>query len=237
MKSYTIHLIRQGLTAGNEEGRYIGSTDLPLSSNGAERLEKLRGRYSYPGAKIYFCSPQKRALQTLSLLYPQAKPVRIEDFSECDFGDWEGKTAKEIAGRDPEFGQWVSGSGSQVTPPHGESSAVFLHRVCAAFEKIAGWMMRSGAVDAVMVVPGGVLMSILSAYGLPKAKFYDWMTEDGRGYSMRITPGLWMRSMVGEVYAKLPEGERERDDRDHIILNLTRKAAEEAFREKKPGKE
>ena len=52
---------------------------------------------------------------------------------------------------------------------------------------------------------GGVIMTILSAYGIPKAGFYDWIVGNGCGYSVRITPGLWMRDKVMEVYAKVPK--------------------------------
>jgi alpha-ribazole phosphatase len=209
LKSYTIHLIRHGLTAGNAEGRYIGSTDLPLSAEGIKRLKKLAKKAPYPKADVYFCSPLKRCTQTMKILYPEAKPILMNDLRECDFGEWEGKTAKEIAAKDPAFARWIAGEGKEVVPPGGESGAQFFQRTCAAFEKIVKGLMTSGITSAVIVAHGGSLMSILSAYGLPRAEFYDWMTESGCGYSMRIMPDLWMRSMVGEVYAKIPETEKE----------------------------
>lgn len=236
MKSYTVHLIRHGLTKGNEEGRYIGSTDLPLSAEGEGRLRALRAKGPYPQAQAFFTSPLKRCVQTLNVLYPSAKPIVIDDLRECSFGAWEGKTAQEIATDDPMFARWIAGGGGQVTPPGGESGGAFAQRVCAAFEKIVEGLMRSGTTSAVIVTHGGALMSILAAYGLPKAKFYDWMTECGCGYSMRITPGLWMRSMVGEVYSKIPGGGRLPGEPVHdggvMMMDIAREAAERAFGEK-----
>lgn len=233
MKSYTIHLIRHGITAGNEEGRYIGSTDLPLSEAGGRRLKSLAAKYPYPQAEAYFVSPLKRCVQTMKILYPQAKPILIDDFRECGFGAWEGKTAKEIAADDPAFARWISGQGKEVTPPGGENGGVFLQRTCAAFEKIVKGLMTSGITSAVIVAHGGTLMSILSAYGLPRARFYDWMTESGCGYSMRITPGLWMRSMVGEVFAKIPAEEQKDEGDGAVMIDLAREAAEKAFGKQK----
>lgn len=233
MKSYTIHLIRHGITAGNEEGRYIGSTDLPLSEAGGRRLKSLAAKYPYPQAEAYFVSPLKRCVQTMEILYPQAKPILIDDFRECGFGAWEGKTAKEIAADDPAFARWISGQGKEVTPPGGENGGVFLQRTCAAFEKIVKGLMTSGITSAVIVAHGGTLMSILSAYGLPRARFYDWMTESGCGYSMRITPGLWMRSMVGEVFAKIPAEEQKDEGDGAVMIDLAREAAEKAFGKQK----
>ena len=226
------------MTAGNEEGRYVGSTDLPLSEAGARRLKALAAKYGYPQAGAFFCSPLRRCTETMRILYPEAKPILIDGFRECSFGEWEGRTAKEIAAKDPAFAKWISGQGEPVTPPGGENGGAFLQRTCAAFEKVVQGLMASGITSAVVVAHGGTLMSILSAYGLPRAKFYDWMTDSGCGYSMRITPGLWMRSMVGEVFAKIPQGEAKDTGDGVMMIDLARQAAEKAFggEEKNPEK-
>ena len=114
MQSYTIHLIRHGVTEGNLLGQYIGSTDLPLAREGIDRLRKLAERGGYPTAQAYYCSPLLRCRETLSLLYPGVEPTVIDGFRECDFGQWEGKTAKQLAEEDPHFLEWME-SGSQAT--------------------------------------------------------------------------------------------------------------------------
>ncbi|XOQ47311.1 MAG: Alpha-ribazole phosphatase [Eubacteriales bacterium] len=234
MKSYTIHFIRHGLTEGNLLGQYIGSTDLPLADEGVAQLENLKRLYTYPKAQIYYCSPMLRCVQTLRILYPEAQPMLVDDLRECDFGDWEGKTAEEIAAQDERFSEWMEG-GKAVTPPNGESGGAFMQRVCAAFERIVESMLRSGMNSAVIVAHGGTIMSILSAYGIPKANFYDWMTESGCGYSLRITPGLWMRSMVAEVYDTIPPREVSTPDDGRMVIDLAREAADRAYG-KKEGK-
>ena len=63
----TITLIRHGQTEGNRRHWYYGSTDLPLSQEGAEELERLAEEKIYPsaeGAKI-FTSGMTRTNQTL----------------------------------------------------------------------------------------------------------------------------------------------------------------------------
>ena len=97
-------------------------------------------------------------------------------------------------------------------------------------------MLRSGTTSAVVVAHGGTLMSILSAYGIPRASFYDWMTENGCGYSMRITPGLWMRSMVAEVYDTIPAGRSAQGSDEKFIVDLAREAADRAFKKDGPGR-
>lgn len=229
MKSYTIHLIRHGITEGNLRGQYVGRTDLPLAQEGIDRLRQLKCLNPYPTAQAYYSSPLKRCLQTMEILYPGVKPVLVDGLRECDFGDWEGKTAEELV-HGIDFAEWVK-SNKSVTPPNGENGGVFMQRVCASFEKIVEDMMRSGTTSAVIVAHGGSIMSILSAYGLPRANFYDWMTENGCGYSMRITTGLWMRSMVAEVYATIPAREQENDS-EKLVIDLAREAADRAFGKK-----
>lgn len=238
MKSYTVHLIRHGVTAGNEEGRYIGSTDLPLSRRGAEHLRALAQRHPYPKAQVYLSSPLQRCTQSVAVLYPDSKPILVSGLRECSFGDWEGKTAGEIAAQNGQFRRWVAGKSGSVTPPNGESGAEFAQRICAAFEKIVEGMMRSGVPSAVVMTHGGAIMAILSAYGLPRAKFYEWMTEPGCGYSMRIIPGLWMRSKVGEVYDEIPaRPEKNGEDEERILVDLGREAADRAFGKETGAKE
>ena len=102
MKSYTIHLIRHGITEGNLLGQYIGRTDSPLAAEGIRALQKLKEQYEYPEAQAYYCSPMRRCIDTLRILYPEAEPVLVDGFRECDFGDWEGKTAMD--GEQPQRG-------------------------------------------------------------------------------------------------------------------------------------
>lgn len=225
MKSYIIHLIRHGVSEGNLKKQYIGSTDSPLSEQGAADIRAKDAAGAYPGAGLFFCSPLSRCKETMKLIYPAVEPEIIEDFRECDFGDWEGKTAEELMG-DPAYQKWIDANGVG-TPPNGEDGGAFLQRTCLAFEQLVERMLRSGKTTAVVVAHGGTIMSILSAYGLPKAKFYDWMCEPGGGYSLRITPGLWMRDMVAEVYDTIPpKGEIAREC---TLVDLARGAAAQAF--------
>ena len=49
MKTFKLHLIRHGMTAGNLQGLYIGSgTDIPLCDEGRAQLNELKERFEYP---------------------------------------------------------------------------------------------------------------------------------------------------------------------------------------------
>ncbi|HCA72216.1 MAG TPA: histidine phosphatase family protein [Ruminococcaceae bacterium] len=230
MQSYTVCLIRHGLTAGNLEGRYIGSTDLPLCREGKEMLEKQKEKHPYPSVQVCYSSPMLRCLQSAKILYPDLTPQIVTDFREIDFGSWENKTAEELAKGNPQFVEWMEGN-KKITPPGGENSGWCMQRTCAAFEHVVDGMLRSNIHSAALIVHGGSIMSILSTYGLPRAKFYDWMTQSGCGYCLRITPGLWMRSMVAEVYETIPPRklETKQEKREHMVLDVAREAANHVY--------
>lgn len=202
MKSYYIHFICHGNIDETHKGKYIGTTNVPLSDKGKMGLKKLDHNMKYPGATALFTSPLKRCKETCEILYPNMKPIVIDQLSECNFGEWEGKTADEL--KDDElFKQWIGGS-SEVKPPHGESSADFTRRICHMFEDIVTGLMKTGTTDAIIVTHGGVIMTLLAIYGLPQAKPFDWVMDGGYGYSIRITPMLWQRDKVSEVFQKIP---------------------------------
>lgn len=119
MKSYIIHFIRHGSIDDTLAGKYIGTTDAPLSDRGRMDLRKLDYEYKYPGTQVVFTSPLKRCTETAKILYPEQNPLVIDNLSECNFGEWEGKTADELK-NDPDFEKWLAGD-SSVKPPRGRA--------------------------------------------------------------------------------------------------------------------
>ena len=203
MKSYYIHFIRHGAISSTLSGKYIGTTDVPLSEKGRTDLRRLDFKMKYPYAAAVFSSPLKRCTQTAELIYPDKKALVIDGLSECSFGEWENKSAEEIAG-DPVFSKWLAGDPS-VKPPRGESNADFVRRICLTFEQIVNGLIKSGVTDSAIITHGGVMTTLLSVYGLPSAKPFDWACDNGYGYSLRITPMLWQRDKVAEVFKRIPE--------------------------------
>ena len=51
MKGYRIAFIRHGMTQANLDGRYIGTTDLPLCREGADQLYEKIEKYDYPSVQ------------------------------------------------------------------------------------------------------------------------------------------------------------------------------------------
>ena len=104
MKTYRIHLIRHGQTMGNAQGQYVGSTDLPLTTEGIKQLHHLKESADYPAAPVVFSSPLQRCLQTAEILYPDCRPIVVDDFRECDFGEYGAQNSGRASRRSALFG-------------------------------------------------------------------------------------------------------------------------------------
>ena len=157
--------------------------------------------YTYPEAARFFSSPLMRCRQTLSVLYPGCTPEIVDGLAECDFGEWEGRSIAELKHNEA-FLRWVSGEETVI--PGGEDAATFQKRVMAAFEGLVQELLRSGETEAVVCTHGGVIMMIMSAYGLPKLELKEWVTNSGSGFTLRITPSVWMREPVAEALCAIP---------------------------------
>ena len=210
MQSYTIYFIRHGAVEDTLKGKYIGRTDVHLSVKGKNALKEIDEQFGYPYAEKIYSSPLSRCTETCSVIYPKREIKTIGALSECDFGDWEGKTTAELAG-DPNFSLWLQNS-DKTPPPNGESGKEFASRVCKGFERLVEDIAASGAKTAAVVTHGGVIMTILSVYGIPQAESYRWRMDNGYGFAARITPILWMRDRVMEVYDTVPFAPKSKDD-------------------------
>lgn len=127
-------LIRHGATISNKEGRYLGKTDESLSREGIRTLEKAVTDKICPGADVLFSGPMKRCLETAKILYPGQIPIRIPEWTEMDFGAFEGHNYKELSG-DPAYQKWID-SGGILPFPGGESREEFIRRSVVGYENM-----------------------------------------------------------------------------------------------------
>ena len=113
MKNYRLYLIRHGITSGNLEGKYIGTTDLPLCEEGEDAISSLAALDVYPKVQKVYSSPLKRCLQTADIIYPERLLKRIDSIAELDFGEYEGKTQAELQS-DEKYLEWLQGEGFEI---------------------------------------------------------------------------------------------------------------------------
>ena len=205
MKYYKLHLIRHGLTAGNLDGRYIGSgTDLPLCDQGRAQLADLKRQFAYPQVPLVFSSPMRRALETAEILFPGVKVIELQDLREMAFGVFENRPLNELV-KDSAFAKWMDPTSHDV-PEGAEDRAAFYRRTGEMLMKLFEYMFRTHTEEAACITHGGVIMSMLAQHALPQRKPEEWMTDPGAGYSVRCDAEMWMRDKLVEAFDIVPEG-------------------------------
>jgi len=160
LSAVTLLLVRHGRTALTQEHRLSGSggSDPDLSQAGlrdaaavAELLASpAGGPPGRPGRiSAIVSSPMRRTLGTARAVADRAglEPVVDENWTELDFGDWEGLTYQEVTSRDPDrLSHWLrTGEGR---PPGGES----LGHLCERVEEALAGVLREFAGRTVAVV-------------------------------------------------------------------------------------
>lgn len=203
MKSYNLYFFRHGITKGNLNAQYIGHTDLPLTTDSINELHSIKAKYHYPKVDAVFSSPLKRCKDSAEIIFPDNTIITIDDFIEYNFGEFEQCTADDLKDNE-DFKNWIGGDIYAKTP-YGESNAEFAQRICAAFEKVIDGCIKTGTQNIAIVGHAGVLMTLLSCYGLPEAPMAHWQMDPGYGFKLRITPSLWMRANKIEVIDTAPE--------------------------------
>ena len=198
MTRNTLLLLRHGSVGRQWEGRYIGSTDLGLSEEGAAQLRSVgaRLRDRMPIGRCY-CSPMLRTRQTaaaLSLVLA-GPPEIVDDLREVDFGRWEGKNFSEIAESDPELvARWA-----ELAPgfafPDGESVSGFLVRVWKLADRIAAEpgttlvVTHGGVVRAVLCRLLGLDQKHALAFDISPGSLSVVKVTDGIGVLTELVPG------------------------------------------------
>lgn len=209
MKTLTINLIRHGLTRSNITGAYTGREDISVSPRGIKELEFLKNKFNYQNPDAVIVSPLKRCKETADILYPGKVCVEIPGLTEYDFGEFEGKTAEELKS-DKRYAEWI-GSDGEGKAPFGESNSEFAQRVAAAFVQVVNGLISAQDINAISIIThGGVIMSILSMFGLPEAPMHEWICGPGTGYTLRADTSLWYKSAKLEVVDTFPESTEER---------------------------
>ena len=148
MKTFKLHLIRHGMTAGNLQGLYIGSgTDIPLCDEGRAQLNELKERFEYPQVDTVFSSPLLRAVETANILFPDAKHTfTVHDLREAGFGKFENKPVKELV-HDEDFKKWIT-PGSGYVPEGAEPTDQFHARCAESLMKLFEYMIRMDVTEA-----------------------------------------------------------------------------------------
>lgn len=153
-----VYLVRHGHT--DNEGIFDCCSPISINQIGKKACVALRKWLSKHSPNIIYSSPVNRTLETAEIINEYLKiPLTIEKgFQEIDFGDWQGRSYKEVLDQHPDYVEKISKEQKLFTFPEGENVAQFNKRVWHTFEKVTS--KTNG--DLIIVTHKGVMGSIMS---------------------------------------------------------------------------
>lgn len=200
----TLYFLRHGETDWNVEGRLQGQTDIGLNAKGKLQAAGIgaairQGRIAGLEARMlagmpFIASPMARTVHTMAIVREGLGLTR-EDFTrddrlkEISFGEWEGKTWREVQEVDAGRARARDRDKWGYVPPGGESYDMVRARV-------ADWLATIDG-DACVVAHGGiarVLLVLLAEMAMDRAVNADiWQGKllelSGQGHAWRPGPG------------------------------------------------
>lgn len=175
-------MLRHGTTEANEQRRFTGGADVPLSENGRLALLPLAG--AYPKAERFFTSGMRRAVETLAILYGEVPHTDIPDLGEYRFGAFEMRTHEELYEAEPLYRQWLAPGARDIVCPGGESRRMFAERVTQGFRKLAGYEWEGLAV---LITHGGVVRTVMQE--IAGCGEVHQPVRNAEGYMVWLNPG------------------------------------------------
>ncbi|MGE5404514.1 MAG: histidine phosphatase family protein [Candidatus Saccharibacteria bacterium] len=133
-------LVRHAESVWNEQGKYQGSADIPLSERGKREAVALAERLKNMKIDAAYSSNLSRAYDTAQIIAePHGLDVKpVPELAEMNFGEWEGLTYIEIKERfgEESFQTWLHDP-ERVDIPGGEKFGDFADRIEQAMTQIA----------------------------------------------------------------------------------------------------
>ena len=199
VESATVLLVRHGQTNSNSAGFYMGRSPEGLTDLGYTQARLLSSRLaSLPVAAVY-TSPLKRACATAAVI---AEPHRlrlkiVDELTEIDVGEWQGRHVTDIAERWPEIWRRWQEDPSAITMPGGESLADVAERIVRAFH---GIVRDCEGKQAVIVAHEGVLKTLIAyIMGAPNSIYRGFEMGNASLSVVKITDGRFRLASLNDT--------------------------------------
>ena len=169
-----IYLARHGQTPYNEEGRFQGWSDVPLTALGVEQAGLLAAEVEAIGPGLLVSSSLERALQTARIVGERTglEPLVEPRLAETDTGAWTHRSFDKVMAEDPEGFRSFLELDQGWAFPGGESFTGQAARIEEALGELEG---RPSDFPIVVVCHRNVIRLALRAPGREP----DQMSENG----------------------------------------------------------
>ena len=170
--SVRLLLVRHGETTWNQENRWQGHADIPLSEAGYRQAQQLAQRLAAERRTVHalYASDLVRAWQTAEILGEAIAlpPIPHVAWREMDIGDWSGLTTAEVVTRYPEEWERLR-AGEDLPRGGGETFSQFQQRIVQIARDL---IMRHAGEQVAIVTHGGVVRAfLLHCRQLPMSQF------------------------------------------------------------------
>ncbi len=149
MAPHEVWLVRHAETAWSRDRKHTGRTDVPLTDEGRRAAERLRDALASRTFALVLSSPLSRAWETAQLAGIGERAQPRDELLEWDYGDYEGRTTKEIRAARPDWYLWRDGC------PGGESPVDVQARV----DRLLPEVLAAGG-DVALVAHGHILRAV-----------------------------------------------------------------------------
>lgn len=179
MENRTIYVIRHGkVKIEDNQRRYIGQLDLPLSEEGIQQAQRLRKILEPVNVSTVFSSDLSRCRHTAEIIAggKTVKNIVRKELREINMGEWEGCTFADIVRRFPDEFKARGADIGYYRVPGGESFADCYKRVITAFHE----SITSSSGNILFVGHAGVNRLLLSyILGMPLANIFKIRQDYG----------------------------------------------------------
>ncbi|MBI3780277.1 MAG: histidine phosphatase family protein [candidate division NC10 bacterium] len=182
-----VFLVRHAEAVGTREGQFVGRSDPPLSSRGRRHAERIARKMARVPAERVISSPKRRALETARCIASIQK-VSVEirpELAELDFGEWEGRSWRNLAPRERRLYQRWLADPWRTVPPEGESLRSLWSRVGRFWRDLRSSRTEGAAI--VVAHAGSLRVLLCHALQLPPRAVTRFVINLGAISSLKLT--------------------------------------------------
>jgi broad specificity phosphatase PhoE len=179
-------------TDGNEQSRFQGQSDSPLSERGMRQARQLAQRLSSEPLAEICSSDLARARATAALVAePHGLTVRSDSrLRELDFGNWEGLTYQDVQQADQAALAAWEADPTHAAPPRGETLEELARRVGIFFAGVREHPKATDDRHTLLIVAhrGSLRVLLCLALGLPAQKRWQLGVEHASLTELQLFP-------------------------------------------------
>jgi len=191
----TILLVRPGATEFDEQGRIVGTLDVPLSELGTRQATELADNTAEFDIRAIFSSPSAAATQTAEIIGQKHNlKTKVRDvLVNIDMGLWQGKAMEELRATQPKVARQWEEHPETVCPPDGESFEDVVPRV----QKFLRKLRKKHQTGMIVIVVADPLAKVIASQ--LSSQLETVCSQNGESPEMAVCGRMDLLPLGGEL--------------------------------------